>query len=488
MKEQIVFNVQHTLPNQLQQLIDYYEQQMGVLQSKIELLQQENEQLQQQVQQSSQHENNVVEQWLEDCQNAVKHNNEMKLQQLTQSVTTPAKMIARMSKEERHATLYQMLDLLASSSNKIDLFIFHLLKNLYGRNVNTDVRRILTDEHQFIIENMEKNADLHSLVVETLLLFNLTALLEYYRSKVLEDVQLLSRLNSDQLIQLFWLSFIVNNEEQFMKNCPAMHKAALQKHELSPFYVYGDKQELNNDAYNRLKRPLNLTPLLTDRQKEEAFAKLNKLVLAEMPELTVKNKIDNSLPKFAKDRLHIVKDADLMKFQQKFNLTEQEIVTNLYTASGKRFRNSKEQLRAFVSPSKDKAFISEHDFNIHYNRNKPKLLIGSMAYYDFKWPTTEIKGTESPVKNELNLKEKSDLRALGYQVSSLTKAERWPILQNAVQQLGLHKVAYTIANNIRLKKSVNNGATIYAKAISEWQHDLDKLKHTYYKKNFNWPK
>ena len=90
--------------------------------------------------------------------------------------------------------------------------------------------------------------------------------------------------------------------------------------------------------------------------------------------------------------------------------------------------------------------------------------------------------------NEISLKEKSDLRQLGYQVSSLTKQQRWLILQKAVKQLSLQKVAYTIANNIRFKKAVTNGNKIYANAISEWPHDLNKLKQVYYKNSFKWPK
>ncbi|MER2192167.1 MAG: hypothetical protein ABS951_14495 [Solibacillus sp.] len=73
-------------------------------------------------------------------------------------------------------------------------------------------------------------------------------------------------------------------------------------------------------------------------------------------------------------------------------------------------------------------------------------------------------------------------------MSTRSTAERWAILQQAVQTLGLKKVADTLAGHIRRNKAKTNGEIIYAKAISKWQHDLDKLKKTYYRKNFTWPK
>lgn len=104
----------------------------------------------------------------------------------------------------------------------------------------------------------------------------------------------------------------------------------------------------------------------------------------------------------------------------------------------------------------------------------------------FKWPSTEVNQTNT--KNDLALSEKSALRKLGYQITDSTKSERWSILEQAVPKLGLRTVAYTIAGNVKLRKGQKNGPAKFRYAISEWEHDLNKLKQAYYKKDFPWPK
>lgn len=105
----------------------------------------------------------------------------------------------------------------------------------------------------------------------------------------------------------------------------------------------------------------------------------------------------------------------------------------------------------------------------------------------FAWPTTEITGNgfESDSTNGLN--EKSALRKLGYQITDSTREKRWLALRRAVPTIGLKKVAYTIAGNIKLRKGQRDGQKKYSFAISEWEYDLNRLKQTYYKKDFKWP-
>ncbi|PLS17809.1 hypothetical protein CVD28_08905 [Bacillus sp. M6-12] len=42
---------------------------------------------------------------------------------------------------------------------------------------------------------------------------------------------------------------------------------------------------------------------------------------------------------------------------------------------------------------------------------------------------------------------------MGYQITGSTKEKRWKILEVAVRQLGLQKVVYTIAKNVKLRKA-----------------------------------
>lgn len=103
----------------------------------------------------------------------------------------------------------------------------------------------------------------------------------------------------------------------------------------------------------------------------------------------------------------------------------------------------------------------------------------------FVWPSTEITGGE--YDNNSGLNEKSDLRTLGYQITGKSREERWRILQKAVPALGLRKVAYTIAGNVKLRKGQKDGRKKFNHSIFEWEYDLSRLKQTYYKNNFKWP-
>lgn len=92
----------------------------------------------------------------------------------------------------------------------------------------------------------------------------------------------------------------------------------------------------------------------------------------------------------------------------------------------------------------------------------------------------------------LDLPERSELHRLGYKIGGLSRRERWRILtEEAVPRLGLEKVVRTIANHRRRALSQSGGATRYAYAIGEWEHDLARLKREVYpnhRPRFAWPR
>jgi hypothetical protein len=93
-----------------------------------------------------------------------------------------------------------------------------------------------------------------------------------------------------------------------------------------------------------------------------------------------------------------------------------------------------------------------------------------------------------PFFDSIGLNGKSELRKRGYQITGTTREQRWKVLQRTVSEIGLKKVPYTIAGNVKLRKGQKDGVEKFSYAISEWEHDLAKLKRKYYKKDFNWPK
>ena len=101
--------------------------------------------------------------------------------------------------------------------------------------------------------------------------------------------------------------------------------------------------------------------------------------------------------------------------------------------------------------------------------------------------TFKIIKTEFVLNEKGQLNEESELKRIGYQITGLTKEKRWTMLEKTVKQLGLKKVAYTIAQNVKLRKGQKNGETKFKYSISEWEYDLAKLKKHYYKNQFTWP-
>ncbi|WP_280559806.1 hypothetical protein [Priestia megaterium] len=111
---------------------------------------------------------------------------------------------------------------------------------------------------------------------------------------------------------------------------------------------------------------------------------------------------------------------------------------------------------------------------------------------EFEWPSIELTNSEKFEECDQTpnqLKEKSELRQLGYQITGVKRSKRWSILINeALPQLGLKKTAYTIAYLIRSRKKMKNGVIKNRYAIGEWEHDLSELKKHFYKNQFAWPR
>ncbi|OMD42672.1 hypothetical protein [Paenibacillus odorifer] len=106
----------------------------------------------------------------------------------------------------------------------------------------------------------------------------------------------------------------------------------------------------------------------------------------------------------------------------------------------------------------------------------------------FKWPSTEANESQGQSDREGNFREETDLHRLGYRITGLNRNQRWDVLvRKAIPKITLKEIVYTIARNIRLRKSQAGGKTKFAYAIAEWEHDLKRLKQEYYKSNFTWP-
>ena len=109
----------------------------------------------------------------------------------------------------------------------------------------------------------------------------------------------------------------------------------------------------------------------------------------------------------------------------------------------------------------------------------------------FTWPGTEAAESEGRSEGDLELREQSRLKELGYDTTK-PRSVRWRVLTTkAVPELGLPKVAGMIAWFCRLKKRQRGGSQRFARAIGEWEHDLERLKREVYPRHrprFVWPR
>jgi hypothetical protein len=109
----------------------------------------------------------------------------------------------------------------------------------------------------------------------------------------------------------------------------------------------------------------------------------------------------------------------------------------------------------------------------------------------FPWPSNEAEETRGGSDAELDLRARSRLNELGYS-TNVHPSARWRILTTAaVPELGLPKVAGMIAWFCRSRKQQRGGRQKYARAIGQWEHDLDRLKRELYPGHrpwFAWPR
>ncbi len=115
----------------------------------------------------------------------------------------------------------------------------------------------------------------------------------------------------------------------------------------------------------------------------------------------------------------------------------------------------------------------------------------NLASSAFSWPSTEAKETGGRSEGKYDLRDRSRLKELGYDTTRAPSA-RWRILTTeAVPELGLPRVAGLIAWFCRSRKAQRGGRQKFARAIGEWEHDLERLRREFYpsyRPRFNWPR
>lgn len=222
----------------------------------------------------------------------------------------------------------------------------------------------------------------------------------------------------------------------------------------------------------KINTSLSMTPVIKE-QNYESY----KNIITSVTRLHLIN-----LPRHIKlkDIIHeAIADLEVYENESRIRRTKLIRVKGLRTLNGKEVYVGETTLKSLIDESKP-GYIHVID-NLKMEKQKGK----EESYISFKWPSTEITGTGFETDNGLSMK--SDLRKLGYQITDSSREQRWIVLQRAVPAIGLKKVAYTIAGNIKLRKGQKNGRTKFSHAISEWEYDLQRLKAKFYRRDFKWP-
>ncbi|AGX06472.1 MULTISPECIES: hypothetical protein [Bacillus] len=309
-----------------------------------------------------------------------------------------------------------------------------------------------------------------------------------------------SKLSKEEFTFLLWYSYLFNLDQELLEKAVFSMKWFQNSKDLSLYYYLQDclNQKISHkkSTFKLKKQELQASRLLINVEIEEIVAKIEKELIAFAPK-------PNRAPLYDSN-LRVVKDNYFDTVIKQIGLKEKLMTLPLYQSINDNFASKYLQVMVWMSEDGRAAYLSEkhlREIKKQYYPVKPKVKEYSMPIVKqmttpattkisdkFKWPNTDIgEKTHAEELDDTKLNEHSALKLMGYQITGLTRDKRWSILKNAVPTLGLKKVATIIAYNVKLRKGQKNGMNKFQYAITEWEHDLKKLKETYYKKDFKWP-
>lgn len=383
------------------------------------------------------------------------------------------------------------------NKSKIYFYTLKILNNCNGSFGDGNIRSILIKDIPKIDSNIYE-------------CFNLRLILELLHTyMILDDSDAFNTLYKDILIdwekydiqleerffeKLLWYGFISNNSDEMMKKTLGTYPQIIESNIKGVRHYFDLMKELTKeDGIKKFIELIKKIDTLSKFEKKYIIDKVNKrnyrTVVTENRDKPIAEK-GNYVVKVIKRLSPEVKIERLSeKVLVKLNVFEDRSSAKLLKTITVELLTDKKK-KDFYATKKTIKKINENvspgylPIKIEKKKKKKKSQVNKIE--NFKWPSTEI--SPSSIKNDIGLSEKSELRKMGYQITNTTRSERWLVLERAVPKLGLRSVAYTIAANVKLRKGQKNGLTKYRFAITEWEHDLNKLKQKYYRSNFPWPK
>ncbi|WP_274307962.1 hypothetical protein [Solibacillus daqui] len=388
-----------------------------------------------------------------------------------------------------HETILKLLNSTESNDNKE--FLLETIIDILTILSQSNHRQLTTD---FLKQNFSEifhhscNQNILNLILKNLRLFLhydlFTELKEVFAYLLKVEWSFIEHsLKKSEFNFLLWYAFLLDVDEKFLNQCTSSKQWFNGENlELDLYFYLGYvKTELGTTSLYALMRKTFLAGTSLEKYEKE-------LILEKVESL-----IDKSINTQAKTistvhNLYLINDADEHRIIEKFQLRNKKVYIPLYRSKNVNIIDKKISSIALVNHNYSDGYITVSDYQAILKTHAPLLLKTNKQYLNFKWPSTEISSNNSNIKENTVLNENSDLKQMGYQITGLSREGRWDILTKAVPKLGLKKVTYTIAYNVRLRKGQKNGLQKYEHAIKEWEHDLQKLRNQYYNNNFIWPR
>lgn len=291
----------------------------------------------------------------------------------------------------------------------------------------------------------------------------------------------------------FWYAYLFDMEQKLISKSNFSLQWFKETSKDLAFYYYLSKEKyLKEDLYEMNVNQFKKSTVLLDFEKELILRKV-----VEQRKLKVEEK-----PLIYKRPIYIINKSEFVYFNKRYGLEKRRVTLPMYQKSNMHQIYFYSEAEVFINNKGDMAFIDGEEFIKLMKDNMPLVIkTGQINYVTdtpkenkekkedaFAWPPTEVTASEGNGQNEeKTLNETSELKKMGYQITGVTREKRWKALEKAVPQLGLKKVVHIISYNVKLRKGQKNGMKKFAYAISEWEHDLAKLKKHYYKQEFKWP-
>lgn len=464
MKNSVVEKLNHFISSEIEKICNEYEQ-------KIQLLEQQNEKLMQELEHCRQQ---LLALESNDTNNKANENYEPAKFLPDKKAIYIKNIIASNTNTPSINHFSQLVSqcndlILKSEDEDILKAVLKKYLDITFKNNRIQITKVLDEDNSGLVDYLITNP---TCIFEKLQLFSKLKLTTYanrfIETLLTEQVAFLKNtLSPEQLAHLFWYAYLYNYQELYLKH---FNNIVTVTNPLTSIYFKRVNQKSEKKYTKEVRQLLNSMDIFNDIDR--GIIK-NKLIRKN-----VMNSADSSNSTFPIiHTIFVIKEIDKSKVVQKFSLKRATIsITLVDNANNK----SQKNIEAFIDEKQTKAYITDKQYATYLDQFAPFRPKISNYYYDFKWPSTEI--VNRSTTEDTPLQKVSDLKSMGYSYI-LNSNKRWAILSNAVNKIGLKKVAYTLATNTKRLK----GRKPKSPAIAIWEADLAKLKLEFYKNGFQWP-